>query len=920
MTPDSVLRDRVVLGHTLLEHGRAGEAERVLVESLPLVTTVGAHPNAFLTLRLLGQCARTAGRLDQARGYYSRALDVAEALGDPDLAGAAVSGMAYVELAADDLARADGYFRQAVQLVRTVAPGPGRVAVLRDYADLLVRTGDLRAAAFYQEALDQPGIDPADRAAMLVALGRELYRRGRTAAGLDRLRAAATLLTEAGPDAEAYNALVLLAGLARETDPATAADAFVRAHDLAQTLYGGVDVRHYTEGYAARVRQVEAETQRRADAGELPAVAPPALLEATRNLGPDAVRTVAVGAPAMIGARSLTEGENLLADHRYSEADEKLRMAAVMWSALGAGHVLPQVWSAQGRLELARGDDDAAWALLDRARSQAAALGDARTELTALVALSELLATAAEPRPPAGEVRRELRLLDVVVRARSLASYLGETLPASVDTAAAVLCERYRAHDLAERHLRAALAAAERAPAIPLARLVAYLARRGDGAGVAALRGRLVAVAEGSTDPSVRAAVDGALGRIDAAAGDWSAATFERLRAACAAHDALRGRAGALDPGMEPPYTVAAEVALRLGRFPEALALVERAETAGAPDAPEAGGDPGDAARVVVFAGDCGVYALTTAPGEPGAGAVVAAGPAVSVSADDPAQRRLAAVVDAAEARSTVALTAAGALYGVPVHRRPDGGARLRVSLLPSASLRAPAPHPVPGGPRPGLVAVDPLDELPFARIAADHAAGRLGVATLGGAAVTAERLAADLASLTVPVVHLACRVVTDERRPERSGLLMAGEAGADRVTPARLAAMTWNGAVVVLNSGEAGGLPPILVRTLLAAGATAVVTTARPVDGLSAALLTTWFHDELDPGVADVAHVDAALLAAQQRLRTATGDDLLTWAADRPVLGADQLAVVTERAESEHPFADPDHWAWWATYGAGAQ
>ncbi|WP_073252294.1 tetratricopeptide repeat protein [Cryptosporangium aurantiacum] len=916
MTPETALRDRVVLGHTLLGHGRAGEAEQVLAEALPLVTTVGAHPNAFLTLRLLGQCARTAGRLDQARGYYSRALDVAEALGDPDLAGAAVSGMAYVELAADDLSRADGYFRQAVQLVRTVTPGPGRVTVLRNYADLLVRTGDLRAAAFYQEALDQPGVDPVDRAGMLVTLGRELCRRGRTAAGLDRLRAGVTLLTEAGPPGETFTALVTLAGLAAESEPATATDAFVRAHDLALTLHATVDVRHYTEGYAARVRRVEAETQRRADAGELPAVAPPAVIEATRGLGPDAARTVAVGAPAMIGARSLEDGERLLAEHRYDESDAKLRMAEVMWASLGAGHVLPQVWSAQGRLALARGDDEAAWTLLDHARGQAAALGDARTERSVLVALCELLGAGAEPRPPAGEVPRALRLLDLGARARGLASFLGEDAPVSpdaaaaavtLDTATAALCERFGAFDLAERYLRAAIETAEQAPAVSsatgVARLVAYLARRGGGADVAALRERLVA--EPSTDPLVRTAVDGVVGRIDAAAGNWSDATFERLAAACAAYEEVRAQPGGFGPGPvpEPPYEAAAEVAVRLGRYTEALALLERAEVPAVPE-------PGTGVRVVAFGGSCGAYALTAASGGPVTGDVLAANVPWS---EEGVCAALAAVVDAASARGgAVAVTVVGALYGLPVQRTADGSARPGVSVLPRVSPLPTATVP-PVAHRSGLVAVDPLDELPFARVAADHAAGRLGVGTLGGAAFTVERLAAELASASSPVVHLACRVVADGRRPERSALVLAG---GERATAARLAAMRWDGALVVLSPGEAGGVPAVLVSAVLAAGATAVVAPARPVDGLAAAVLTTWFHDALPDRVTNAAEVDTALLAAQQRLRAATGDDLLTWAADRPVLRADQLGAITERADQEHPFADPGHWARWATYG----
>ncbi|GAA0268734.1 tetratricopeptide repeat protein [Cryptosporangium japonicum] len=902
LSPDTLLRDRVIAGHTLLAQGRTGEAEQTLIEALPLLNDIGPHTNAFLTLRLLGQCARTTGRLDTARAYYSRALDVAEALGDPDLAGAAVSGMAFVELAADDLGRADEYFRQAVQLVRTLAPGPGRVAVLRNYADLLVRVGDARAATFYQEALDQPGVDAASRAAMLVALGRELHRRGRVAAGTERLRTGAALFAEAGVDSETYAALVTLAGLSRRTDPAVAADAFARAHDLACATLPPIDVRHHTEGFAARVRQVEAETERRAATGELPAVAPPAVLAASRMLGPDVVRSVTIGAPAMIGQRSLDEGVALTAAGRFDDAAAKLRMAEVMWSALGAAHVLPRVWVAQARLAARRGEPEAGRPLLEQARARAAALGDARTELAALTAHAESVVEAAQARPLGGELPEDLRLLDVVARASALAEFLaerGET-PETADAPAAALCVRYNAFDLAEHYLRrAALAGGgEGQRASALAGLVTILARRGVGGAdeIAALRERLAAMADSTPDPLVRAAAGGAVGRIAVAAGEWTEATWERLRDACAAYDELRAHPVGPDPHVEPPYLTAAEVAIRLGRFDDALALCESA-----PPFPVASAAP-EAVRVVFVPGACGVYALTAVPGARVTGEVVSSAPG------GPSPARCAAVVDAATALAgaasgAVVVSALGALYGTAVHRTADGATRPGVSLLPTASPLPPRPRTEAS--RRGAVLVDPTGDLSFAGTAGAHAAARWGTEPQP---ITPERL--DAALSPGSVVHLAGRIVADDRRPERTTLLLpAPDGGPDgatgRIDIAGLAALPWTGTVVVLANSE-GGVPAVLVRTLLAAGARAVVASATPVDGLTTAVLTTWLHDALTADDADLTatSVDEALAAVQRRLAAATGHELLTWAADQPGLCAEQLSLITDRAELKRPFA----------------
>ncbi|TQS46927.1 tetratricopeptide repeat protein [Cryptosporangium phraense] len=900
VTPEAALRDHVVRGHTLLEQGRATEAEQLLAGALPLVTEVGPHTNGFLAYRLLGQCARTSGRLDAARGYYSAALDVAEALGDPHLAGAAVSGMAFVELAASDLERADGYFRQAVQLVRTVPPGPGRVTVLRNYADLLARADDPRAAGYYQEALDQPGVAPADRATMLLSLGRELCRRGRVEPGVERLRAAAALLREAESPSDEYTAVVALAGAARDCDPPTAADAFVRAHDLARSRSVAPDPQHYTEGYAARVRAVEAETQRRAAAGQLPTTAHPAFRAAaeavTQGLRPDVASVVAVGAPATVGMRSLEEAEALLAEYRLADADAKLQLADVMWSSLGAAHVLPRVWAGQGRLALLRGDDAAAWGLLERARTQAAALGDARTELVAIVGQCRLAA--------------ELAVLELVPRARALAELGGADSVTLTELAAAAaeVCRRYGADALTEQYLREAVGSAEAgrhlavaglappgaaaALAEALAALVRFLVDADRGAEVAPLRERLVALGS-SDDPVVRLAAQGTLGRLDLVDGTVTESTAATLADACAAADELRARGAGSLPTM--PYADAAEASVVLGRPDEALALLERADGSGS--------GRGGATLVVAFAGVRSIHLLTAAPDVPVVAEAIALEEWAPGSAVD---RKLREVLDGLA--GPVRLVAPGSL---PSARFASADVSVLPELLDGPGSAAAGGPGAPAGRGPGWVFADPLGDQPFARVAAAHAARTLGTTPICGPAVTADRLAGALAG--TPLLHLAVPVVTDPRRPRRSGLLLAGPDGSpDRLAPPRLATLPWAGVTVLLAPGDRAAVPAPIVATLLRAGATAVVASTRPVDALTGAVLTTWLADAL----ADGADVYTAVHAAQECARTSSGDDLLAWAAERPDLDAAALAVVTERAESRAPFADPGHWAWLTAYG----
>jgi CHAT domain-containing protein len=126
------------------------------------------------------------------------------------------------------------------------------------------------------------------------------------------------------------------------------------------------------------------------------------------------------------------------------------------------------------------------------------------------------------------------------------------------------------------------------------------------------------------------------------------------------------------------------------------------------------------------------------------------------------------------------------------------------------------------------------------------------------------------------------------------------------------------------------------LGRTLLAAGATALVASVRPVPDLATALLMTWFYDQIDPYIPPgIDEVSAALATAQRQIQDITARDLITWADEHAAKGGDcavlaeALTAVAHEAGGDgddpanpaylaKPFADPMHWAAFAVYGAG--
>ncbi|MGK3206721.1 CHAT domain-containing protein [Amycolatopsis sp. MEPSY49] len=318
------------------------------------------------------------------------------------------------------------------------------------------------------------------------------------------------------------------------------------------------------------------------------------------------------------------------------------------------------------------------------------------------------------------------------------------------------------------------------------------------------------------------------------------------------------------------------------------------------------------------FIGDRGVYVFTVAAGEIEVRLVVpAADPDLAgfrglLNDDDPrgldrllaqpVYQRLARLV--ADVRTDAYIAPYGVLHLASLHLVPraDGGVEPRrgTFVVPSASLLR-AAHSESWTRRQSLViGGDPLGDLPFARAEAAGVAARLGGEARHGADLTFDWLAGVLDG-TARLVHLACHAVFDDARPERSGLLLAHpDGGPDRVTLARLASLDWSGALVVLGSCQSGKhrvrtgdeLTGI-ASTLLAAGATALVSTFRPVPDLATALLMLWFHDRLAAdGDWSLEAVSTALTDAQRRVAAAGAREIVTWVADRVALGELDLAL----------------------------
>ncbi|WP_328612417.1 CHAT domain-containing protein [Amycolatopsis sp. NBC_00355] len=275
-----------------------------------------------------------------------------------------------------------------------------------------------------------------------------------------------------------------------------------------------------------------------------------------------------------------------------------------------------------------------------------------------------------------------------------------------------------------------------------------------------------------------------------------------------------------------------------------------------------------------------------------------------------PVYQRLARLVG--DVRTEVYVAPYGPLHLASLHLVPgeDGAGEPRPGtfVVPSASLLR-AAHRGSWLRRESLViGGDPLGDLPFARAEAAGVAARLGGEARHGGDVTFDWLAGALDG-TTRLVHLACHAVFDDARPERSGLLLAGAGGdPDQVTLPRLASLDWSGALVVLGSCQSGKhrvrsgdeLTGI-ASTLLAAGATALVTTFRPVPDLATAVLMLWFHDRLSGTDWSLEAVSVALTDAQRRVAGASSRDVVGWVVESVAAGTLDLTLAFALLSAAH-------------------
>lgn len=1029
MTEDELF-ERVMGANSLLGAGRWDEAERVLQECVEPSIALGPHPVSLLTFWLLGKCARTGGRLGDARELFEVAWRIAVTVDDPLMRVTAAVGVAEVEAEDGSPARAREFYREAVTVARQGEPGPDLAAALQGYATFLHQQGDDESSALFEEALAQPGLAGVLLGTILSNHAQELQRQDRIAEAIDRQRQAVSAMFAAGSAHRAFRCLVNLADLSRGVDGDLARDAFVSAHDLAHDLHGQVDAEHYTEGHQAAVARIEERSVQ---------------LAVERDGLSGADLALHMGVSEAHATDSVEQGERLIMRQEYAEAERHLREAMAVWDSLGALHRLPRVWNALGLLHKNLGDIDSAHGMFDFARRLAGRFGVAEAEAVALVNLCVLWFAPGR--------RSEEHLLELLAKARALTGFLRDQRLAAVpeqlraefhwdvgtlDRLASTLCLRYGALDLAETYARRSLKTLDRgddpytlsALADNLMQLV-ELAQRQGRAEQESLSRLQAMVAH--PDALVRYKACRNLGLHAFDAGELTESTLDTLRTSCVAFEELRSRRGESatldqrDLVAGPPYVEAAELALHLGDPAEALTLLEQSKSRALLDAlrdhavvdgsgpaaeeavlwdrlrslrgrelpdstethlvlremravaaeidevrarlselwqelsathPHLGtarmAEPvtaaelpgllaphGDAVLVEFLVGRSGVHALIcTAEGlrsvfvghahELRDGA---ADPLLAAAADgSPATRapllpRLASVIDDAARSGPIFVVPHGILHLSPLHLDATGEVRPRTRLLPSASVlrsaatRRPATTPVV------VLAGDPTGDLPFARAECAHAAARFGVPTRTGADATAAWLAEALTSGDTKLVHLACHGEFDSHRPERSGLLLAGP---EKLALDRLAVLDWSGALVLLSACHVGRHQVRrgddlagLGRTLLAAGATALIMSPRPVPDLPTALLMTWLHDQLDPATPwDLDQVSAALATAQHRVRDVTARDLITWCAGHAGTGHEQsllacALVATAHQAAGNPFQQA---VWLEHHRAGGQ
>lgn len=558
----------------------------------------------FVALRLLGELIRKRGDLPTAQAVYLQAQQLAGALERPELESAAVEGLAMLAEVNDDVPLAVDLFRTAARLARQGGDEPGRATVLSNLGNLFRKVRRLdEAEAALREALGCPGVEPRMRAIMEDNLAQVLAADGRLAEAITLNQRAAEHFGAEQLWDDRYKALRNLSSfLAEDGKEEESGRVFAEAHALMQRLAAAaIDATHY-EAYPERVKQIEAETERK-------------LREHEQE---DAPVWLEIGMAALLGDQLMEEGERRYEAADYDGAERALLQALAHWEHLGAFHAMPGVHRALGMLYTDVGQPQRALQHLLTARQIAANLGDARREYMACLNLARLTGDATDR-------FSELDTIEQVARARALLPLAARQLlggsagepqadEAPTDKAAAQQMAEFtldygvldsldasiffshHALDLAEAAIRRS---AERGEllreqfpdhlvdyrlALRLIKLHGILVARAKTEDAAAVAARLDTIAAEDPNPRTAFAVNSHLGEEMFRANDWSTATLDRLMDACAAYEELRGQTLAIaELGerveyLHPPFAQATEVALQLGQAELAFHLLERSK------------------------------------------------------------------------------------------------------------------------------------------------------------------------------------------------------------------------------------------------------------------------------------------------------------------------------------------------------
>jgi tetratricopeptide (TPR) repeat protein len=150
-----VAESRALLGAALMcfTQGEIGRARTGLTRTLTLARSTGEMQMVALAETMLGHVELAVRNIDAARDQFARSLEGFRALAIPWGTGHALSGMAWVALAAGDVGQAERLLDEATVVLRDAGPWFGSLNIQRR-ANLAVRRGDAdQAIALVRESL-----------------------------------------------------------------------------------------------------------------------------------------------------------------------------------------------------------------------------------------------------------------------------------------------------------------------------------------------------------------------------------------------------------------------------------------------------------------------------------------------------------------------------------------------------------------------------------------------------------------------------------------------------------------------------------------------------------------------------------------------------------------------------------------------